>query len=110
LTTNEKMFPKWESKPTTLTPALLEYKYIMVDSKGNAKWESGDNRKVDLTTFAGHSVMVEDDGWNNKNRPAKVYPLGNMPAPSDPPAIASSSVTYSAPVVTHHDTQYTSSV
>ena len=57
--------------------------------KGNTNWESGDNRKVDLKNFAGHSVMIEDDGWNNRNRPAKVYPLGNMAsepvAQSQPP-------------------------
>lgn len=104
------MFPKWESKPVTMTPAVLEYKYIMVDGKGNTNWESGDNRKVDLQQFAGKSVMIEDDGWNNKNRPAKVYPLGSVGSSSG------QSMEYEKPVVEYqapavsNDTQYQASV
>ena len=46
------------------------------DKGGDVVWESGDNRKVDLASFAGRDgvVVVEDDGFNKKHRAAKVYP------------------------------------
>lgn len=88
MTTNQKMFPKWESKQNITFGShqqgdlkCLEYKYIMVNDKGgDPVWEGGDNRKVDLSSFAGRDgiVVVEDDGFNQKHRPAKVYPEGTQ--------------------------------
>lgn len=51
------MYPKWESKTEVVFLSKdeclkVEYKYIKVDSKGgDAIWEQGDNRTVDLAVF-----------------------------------------------------------
>ena len=62
------MFPKWESKTNIMEPAILEYKYIRVNESGDVTWEDGENRKVDLLMYAGESVLIEDEGWNEKNK------------------------------------------
>lgn len=77
MTTNESIFPMWESKPIQISPAVLEYKFFMIDCDGNKIWEIGANREVDLTSFSGRNIIIEDDGFYVRSGPAKVYPVGN---------------------------------
>ena len=72
LTTDANMFPKWESKPVTMQPQELEYKYIMYDEHGNVNWETAGNRKVDLRSIKGKTVIVEDEAWNQMHSQAAV--------------------------------------
>ena len=77
MTTNKKLFPKWESKSAvSMQAGRVEYKYVMLNDNGEAEWEKGDNRVIDLGPFVGRTVVVEDDGWNQKSRAAKVWPVG----------------------------------
>lgn len=47
----------------------------MYDEHGNIDWEHGDNRKVNLLSVGGTKVVIEDDGWNQKDTAANVIVL-----------------------------------
>lgn len=87
------MYPSWESQDqirvsTRQECSNIEYKYIMVDDKGGSTvWEKGDNHRVDLSgMFDKHQgpesvIVIEDEGFDKKSRPPKVYPMGAAPVP-----------------------------
>lgn len=51
-----------------MEPAVVEYKYIRVNECGDVTWEDGDNRRIDLQMYAGQSVLIEDEGWNERSK------------------------------------------
>lgn len=72
MTTDADNYPKWQSKSVPIEAQELEYKFIMYDDHGNVDWEHGDNRRVDLTSINGAKVVIEDEGWNQRNNQPKV--------------------------------------
>jgi ubiquitin C-terminal hydrolase len=65
-------FPKWESdfiKFDTNDPNL-EYKYIFIDEKDKNKidWESGENRKLNLTELGEGQYIIDDGNFNDKSK------------------------------------------
>lgn len=48
------------------------YKYIKYDELGQVCWESGQNRKVNLRSFAGDTVIIVDDLWDQVQKNARV--------------------------------------
>lgn len=45
-------------------PGEIEYKYIILDENNRCvKYESGDNRRVDMTAVEDQSLVVVSDMW-----------------------------------------------
>lgn len=49
---------------------LLEYKYVMMDDKGNVEWEWGENRVI-LLTGKKSKIIHADETWRNPSKAEK---------------------------------------
>ena len=98
MSTKKGMYPAWESKAPIMINSKaesqsLEYKYIIMDDKTrtNPRWEGGDNRKVDLSSYfdqatsGGDKVVVLEDGnFDETGRKTKISISGGGSGSGDP--------------------------
>ena len=89
MNTSKLLYPSWVSDNVKLLSkqecASLEYKYILIDEKdGQITWETGENHRTDICALfdvykgTGNVIVIEDEGFNSKNKTPKIYVQENQ--------------------------------
>ena len=73
--TSEGTYPRWYNENQIMFASEeFEYKYIIShENLDEARWENGDNRKVDLSNIEGGVVVIEDQWFDAVGEETKVY-------------------------------------